>query len=731
MSAESAAGERFARDMRRIREDRNVSQDDIHRETRIAITLITAFEQDGLFKHPAFNRVYLRSFVRAYAGCIDIDPELALNHLERALVGEYENELAVRILDTTPSMGGYDPEEAESSSEPTDDAPGTSPTVDRPLSRQEQEPPRFSPRPVGNGPRNASDEKKAKEEPADEDIPEDETAEQREQEDTSAGDAERAEADDAGAKEQEVAESGHVTSDEDTSDEETREEDEPEAAKAEPKDDQPGGAFEEGDASEEKDTSAESLEEGTSAKPSSADGSEPDAGATDGPDVDDLETGDSAASDSTTDARDTAGNAGENAAAEESVRSRAPKRDRSGTAGGTVFNKRPVGSGEEGTDRSGVDEAEDTASERGAPESSTSGSAGSESDRVEEDDSEKDGAEETKVSEPSDLSGDADDVDDKAEADEADTSDEPSPAQRFRQATEGDKDGPPPPPQGKMVGKPRPVGSATDTTRTARDSSRAPMESPMAARSEKQRADRDLRVSEALEENRTLLISVAVVVGVFVVGLAIWFAFFGDADTQDGPSTADAQQAQVSDQPADPDAEASAEADTMSASQPPLADLALGDTLQLVVEAQSNVIGIRIERDRDVRRPYWINEGETMAFPFTEQIVVWDNIENIDLYLERYRYPETQHLDAQGRVVITRDSAQVFAETVRGSAASFPTPTVRPLDESFPEPEETPIDSDTLQQDEEAQSTEPGGTGGALSVDMSSASDTTASGGSR
>jgi len=81
----SAAGERFARDMRRIREARDVTQDDIHEEKRIAITLITAFEQDGLFEHPAFNRVYLRSFVRAYSDCIDVDPELALSHLERAL----------------------------------------------------------------------------------------------------------------------------------------------------------------------------------------------------------------------------------------------------------------------------------------------------------------------------------------------------------------------------------------------------------------------------------------------------------------------------------------------------------------------------------------------------------------------------------------------------------------------------------------------------------------------
>jgi hypothetical protein len=237
----------------------------------------------------------------------------------------------------------------------------------------------------------------------------------------------------------------------------------------------------------------------------------------------------------------------------------------------------------------------------------------------------------------------------------------------------------------------------------------------MAARSEKERADRDLRVSEVLEENRTLLVSGAAVVGILIVGLALWFAFAGDSETPSVSPTTDAQPSQTPD-PSTQESEApSTEAGTTSASRSPLANLALGDTLQLVVEAESDVLGMRIQRDGDARRPYWINEGETMAFPFTDRVIVWDNIQNVDLYLERHRYPEGQHLDARGRVVITRDSAEVFADTVRGTEASFPTPTIRPLDETFPDPEET--------EDEPEEESVPVNEGGAANEDA--AADTT------
>lgn len=96
------SGKRFGRDMRRIREERNVSVDTIHESTRIAHTLIETFEESGLVDHPAFNRVYLRSFVRSYANAVDVAEEVALDALDAALDGEYTNQLAAHVLEEPP-----------------------------------------------------------------------------------------------------------------------------------------------------------------------------------------------------------------------------------------------------------------------------------------------------------------------------------------------------------------------------------------------------------------------------------------------------------------------------------------------------------------------------------------------------------------------------------------------------------------------------------------------------
>jgi transcriptional regulator with XRE-family HTH domain len=113
----SSAGHRFSEDLRRIREDRNVSLDEIHDETRIARTLIESFEEGELYDHPTYNRVYLRSFVKAYAEAVDISREVALEGLDDALEGIYDRELANRYL-ASPSGSSVSPpvEEDEDSS---------------------------------------------------------------------------------------------------------------------------------------------------------------------------------------------------------------------------------------------------------------------------------------------------------------------------------------------------------------------------------------------------------------------------------------------------------------------------------------------------------------------------------------------------------------------------------------------------------------------------------------
>ncbi len=126
------AGSRFARDMKRIREKRNVSRSDIHDATMISVELIRSFEERGLVDHPRFNRVYLRSFVRSLAQSIDIDASLAVHELERALEGGYTNRLAVEYLGEEPE-DPVDAPEPEAATPP--DTSASEPIQDSSLSR--------------------------------------------------------------------------------------------------------------------------------------------------------------------------------------------------------------------------------------------------------------------------------------------------------------------------------------------------------------------------------------------------------------------------------------------------------------------------------------------------------------------------------------------------------------------------------------------------------------------
>ena len=95
-----------------------MSIDDLHDETKIPLGLLEDFESTALFGHSQFNRVYLRSFVRTYAQVIGISPERAMEALEMALDGQYDERLAVEYLGAKPSAPPVRPEGPGAPSEP-------------------------------------------------------------------------------------------------------------------------------------------------------------------------------------------------------------------------------------------------------------------------------------------------------------------------------------------------------------------------------------------------------------------------------------------------------------------------------------------------------------------------------------------------------------------------------------------------------------------------------------
>src|SRR5690606_24907485 len=69
-SAMSASS--FEADLRAEREAAGVSIEQIQHETRIPADVIQRFEAGKLMNDPAFNEVYLKAFLRAYAGAIGL-----------------------------------------------------------------------------------------------------------------------------------------------------------------------------------------------------------------------------------------------------------------------------------------------------------------------------------------------------------------------------------------------------------------------------------------------------------------------------------------------------------------------------------------------------------------------------------------------------------------------------------------------------------------------------------
>ena len=80
------------------------------------------------------------------------------------------------------------------------------------------------------------------------------------------------------------------------------------------------------------------------------------------------------------------------------------------------------------------------------------------------------------------------------------------------------------------------------------------------------------------------------------------------------------------------------------------------DSLQVFVVAEGGKLDpFRSKVDNDLRRPYWLNEGDSMSFWFAEEIVLEDNLASMRILYERIDFPIYQ-TDSTARVVITRDS---------------------------------------------------------------------------
>lgn len=137
--------------------------------------------------------------------------------------------------------------------------------------------------------------------------------------------------------------------------------------------------------------------------------------------------------------------------------------------------------------------------------------------------------------------------------------------------------------------------------------------------------------------------------GIVLLGAIIWFAV---TLGRDAPGAREPQAGTVADTAAVALSPARTEAPRR---------VVLGDTMHVVVaSADSQLVqDIKITVDDDLRRPYWLEAGESRAFAPTQQIVIERELDKIDLLIEGTSFP-TDRTDEQGRLVITREVAQDF-----------------------------------------------------------------------
>lgn len=513
-----SAGKRFSDDLRRIREDRGVSVDQIHNETRIARTLIESFEEGRLYEHPTYNRVYLRSFIKAYADAVAISREPALEGLDAALDGTYQHDLASRYLEGDGSGAG--PAEAPAA-EP--DAPADPPAA-------EDDSPRTSPDgPTAGGPEGrggiVGPPRAVGEEPEDEVIPTDQPPPETVS-DEPVGDAEEDVPDDADAPA-----------------------------------DLPPTAEQEEDAAEP-----------VSSKPDEPAASPPD-DEEEPPDKEDVADEDESDADAPADVPDLSG--------PEALRA-TPDDEDSGDEAGGADDETPSWMAEEG----------------GAP--------------------------------------------DPAETPAAGGSREPDDAPPLGEGT-------------GIVGEPTEMGSGGAAAPSAAQAD--PASAPSASGDNGVLGD----------DNRRMLITGIGIAVVLLVLVGLGVAYMS-SDDEAAPTAPDTMTTAAT--PAPAPADTAADTTPVRDPRPPLANVTLGTEIPLLVVADSNVSALRIQRDDDLRRPYWIEQGEASLFPFEERVIIGSEFDDIRLFIEGYPYPVAPEDTVDG-LEITRERAQAFVDTLRGDPPSL------------------------------------------------------------
>jgi len=233
----------------------------------------------------------------------------------------------------------------------------------------------------------------------------------------------------------------------------------------------------------------------------------------------------------------------------------------------------------------------------------------------------------------------------------------------------------------RAAGHSSPAETKGDSSRRSERSERKEKDPGRVLSEERGSSFRTASTSRSLEDvvadHRGKVLSIVGIVLVFVLIGGLGRLWMRSGDEAKSPSRAESVERAPAAEAGPSTSEASADSPAPAPQTPRRApaDIALGDTLHVTVRATGDVRELRVQQDGNLRRPYWIEAGEARVFPFTERVTLQNQLDSLQLLLEGYQYPITS-TDAEGRVIIRRDTAEQFADTLRGS----PVPISPPLD---------------------------------------------------
>lgn len=90
----------------------------------------------------------------------------------------------------------------------------------------------------------------------------------------------------------------------------------------------------------------------------------------------------------------------------------------------------------------------------------------------------------------------------------------------------------------------------------------------------------------------------------------------------------------------------------------------LGDSIRFdIIATTEHLDPIRVKVDSDLRRPYWIEQLDTLSFFVRSTIIFERELDVADILMDGYLLPDTM-INSSGRLEITRDRAQAWLDSL-------------------------------------------------------------------